>query len=426
MTNKTPIPLPLADRALLGSIPAVGRRTATAVRAELLPDERLPSAESAGYCGLAPREFHSGPSARRRTRLSKAGNARLRKALFLPTQAAVRFNPLLARLFDRLVEAGKPRTPAVGACMRKLVMLCYGVLKTRAPFDPNRSPRIAPRQHATWFGPIPGNYLCTRWQLAHIDRSLRATTLPSSLSFRSAASASSVARAMYTLVSFSHDSADPLGGELSERSLPARTNSRLLTPTSSQSGSSLPISLWTSRMYAVRHWCASRMISLMVGTSGFFGSWDRPKLASKARTSVRHVTRSAEAGKRAIVSSVERSSSPARWLRELELWKNLPAVAVGRIAGFGGLAQREAETHDPHDLLEPQRPVCGLTAPVGEFRIAAHLPESRRPGPPLGEPDEFTPTRPTGWMPAGVGRLLDLPRLGSNTLGSESFAHQRR
>jgi len=25
---------------------------------------------------------------------------------------------------------------AVGACMRKLVMVCYGVLKNRAPFDP--------------------------------------------------------------------------------------------------------------------------------------------------------------------------------------------------------------------------------------------------------------------------------------------------
>ncbi|QEL16438.1 hypothetical protein [Limnoglobus roseus] len=25
---------------------------------------------------------------------------------------------------------------AIGACMRKLVMICYGVLKNRTPFDP--------------------------------------------------------------------------------------------------------------------------------------------------------------------------------------------------------------------------------------------------------------------------------------------------
>ncbi|MDB5312775.1 MAG: hypothetical protein JWO38_6977, partial [Gemmataceae bacterium] len=38
--------------------------------------------------------------------------------------------------FDRLVAAGKPKMQAIGACMRKLVMLCYGVLKNRTPFDP--------------------------------------------------------------------------------------------------------------------------------------------------------------------------------------------------------------------------------------------------------------------------------------------------
>jgi transposase len=126
-----------ADRDLLGSIPGVGRQTASTVLAELPPVDRLPSAESAAaYAALAPREFRSGASVRRRTRLSKAGNARLRKALFLPTQTAVRFNPLLKALFARLVGAGKPKMQAIGACMRKLGMLCYGVLKNRAPFDP--------------------------------------------------------------------------------------------------------------------------------------------------------------------------------------------------------------------------------------------------------------------------------------------------
>ena len=132
-----------ADRELLESIPGVGRQTATTILAELPAVERLPSAESAAaYCGLSPREFQSGTSVRRRTRLSKAGNARLRKALFLPTQTAVRFNPTLQRFFEKLVKAGKPRMQAVGACMRKLVMICYGVLKNRTPFDPKWTSRI--------------------------------------------------------------------------------------------------------------------------------------------------------------------------------------------------------------------------------------------------------------------------------------------
>jgi transposase len=126
-----------ADRDLLESIPGVGRQTASTVLAELPPVDRLPSAQSAAaYAGLAPREYRSGTSVRRHTRLSKAGNARLRRALFLPTQTAVRFNPLLRAFYGRLVATGKPKMRAVGACMRKLVMLCYGVLKNRAPFDP--------------------------------------------------------------------------------------------------------------------------------------------------------------------------------------------------------------------------------------------------------------------------------------------------
>jgi transposase len=125
-----------ADRDLLASIKGVGPQTAATVLAELPAVGHVPSAQSAGaYAGLAPREFRSGSSVRKRTRLSKAGNARLRKALYLPTLTAIRFNPLLKAFFDRLVAAGKPRMAAVGACMRKLLMICYGVLKNRAPFD---------------------------------------------------------------------------------------------------------------------------------------------------------------------------------------------------------------------------------------------------------------------------------------------------
>ena len=74
---------------------------------------------------------------RRRTQLSKAGNARLRKALYLPALTAIRFNPLLRALYERLIAAGQAKMAAVGACLRQLVMICYGVLKNRAPFDPS-------------------------------------------------------------------------------------------------------------------------------------------------------------------------------------------------------------------------------------------------------------------------------------------------
>ena len=49
-----------------------------------------------------------------------------------------------SHLLARLVGAGKAKMAAVGACMRKLLMIAYGVLKSRTPFDPSRGRKMAP------------------------------------------------------------------------------------------------------------------------------------------------------------------------------------------------------------------------------------------------------------------------------------------
>ena len=72
----------------------------------------------------------------------KAGSVRLRKAPDLPALAATRFNPLVAAFSGRLAASAKPKMAAVGACMRKLLMIAYGVLKSRTPFDPERGSRM--------------------------------------------------------------------------------------------------------------------------------------------------------------------------------------------------------------------------------------------------------------------------------------------
>jgi hypothetical protein len=43
----------------------------------------------------------------------------------------VGFNPAIAALCDRLLAKGRTRGIAVGAAMRKLVMIGYGLLKHR-------------------------------------------------------------------------------------------------------------------------------------------------------------------------------------------------------------------------------------------------------------------------------------------------------
>jgi transposase len=60
----------------------------------------------------------------------------LRKALFFPALTALRYNPFVRSLQERLQSRGKSKMAIVGAAMRKLLHLVYGVLKSGKPFDP--------------------------------------------------------------------------------------------------------------------------------------------------------------------------------------------------------------------------------------------------------------------------------------------------
>jgi transposase len=72
-----------------------------------------------------------------RPRLCKTGNARIRKALYMPAMVALRFNPTLRAFAERLLAAGKHKRLIIGAVMRKLLVLAYGVLRSGVAFDAN-------------------------------------------------------------------------------------------------------------------------------------------------------------------------------------------------------------------------------------------------------------------------------------------------
>ena len=125
-------------RDLLLSISGVGETLAGVVLAELPgPDVLRSSAEVVAYAGLNPRLHQSGTSIDRMTRISKIGNAVLRAALYMSAMSAMRYNPAIVALVARLKSRGrlKPKQIVVAA-MRKLLVLCFGVLKTGKPFDP--------------------------------------------------------------------------------------------------------------------------------------------------------------------------------------------------------------------------------------------------------------------------------------------------
>lgn len=92
---------------------------------------------------MTPRQKQSGTSVRKRPCLSKVGNSRLRKALFMPAICATRYNQVLGAFYEHLREKGKSKMAAVGAVMRKLLHIIFGVLKHQKPFDPNYSHSLA-------------------------------------------------------------------------------------------------------------------------------------------------------------------------------------------------------------------------------------------------------------------------------------------
>jgi transposase len=124
-----------AQRDLLTTIPGIGEATAAILIAELF-DKRYSSArQAAAFAGLVPRLVESG-TLRGRSRLSKVGPGRLRKALYFPAIAALRFNPTIKAIRTRLHAAGKPTMVIIGAAMRKLIHLAYGVLKSGRAYEP--------------------------------------------------------------------------------------------------------------------------------------------------------------------------------------------------------------------------------------------------------------------------------------------------
>ena len=126
------------QRELLESIPGFGPVTSANFIAEVGDINRFESAKQlAAYAGLTPRRHQSGTSVDKPGRLSKRGNVRLRTSFYMGAMAAIRSNPFVINLATRMEKEGKSRMCIIGAAMRKLVHLAYGVLKHQQPFDPN-------------------------------------------------------------------------------------------------------------------------------------------------------------------------------------------------------------------------------------------------------------------------------------------------
>lgn len=123
---------------LLASIPGIGQLTAAKILGEVRDVCEFDSARQlAAYAGVTPRNFLSGTSVHKKSRISKMGNSQLRKALYMPAIVAQKHNPIIRIFCQRLLKSGLRPMEVIGAVMHKLLHLIYGILKSGKPFDPD-------------------------------------------------------------------------------------------------------------------------------------------------------------------------------------------------------------------------------------------------------------------------------------------------
>jgi len=136
----TPVLSPLIS--LLCTIPGIGLITAATILAEIRDITAFSKPNKlVAFCGLDPSVKESGQFKGSKNSMSKRGHKLLRKVLFIVALANIRktsngnkCNPVLYDYYHKKC-ASKPKMVALGAVMRKLVLIIYAVLRDKRPFE---------------------------------------------------------------------------------------------------------------------------------------------------------------------------------------------------------------------------------------------------------------------------------------------------
>lgn len=123
------------NRALLESINGIGPVMSRELVCLFASKHFKNAKQVAAYLGLVPKLKQSG-TLKGRTTLSKTGDARIRAKLYMAAVSATQHNPDIHAQRNRLLKAGKLKMEALGAAMRKLVQICFGVIKHQRKFQP--------------------------------------------------------------------------------------------------------------------------------------------------------------------------------------------------------------------------------------------------------------------------------------------------
>ncbi len=123
------------DKALLESIPGVGKVVSRLMLSVIHSRDFTGAKQVAAYLGLIPTQVESGVF-RGRSAMSKRGPASVRAKLYMAAVCASHHNPDVSAMKERLLQNGKNHMQAIGAAMRKLVHICFGVINNQTEYRP--------------------------------------------------------------------------------------------------------------------------------------------------------------------------------------------------------------------------------------------------------------------------------------------------
>jgi transposase len=121
----------------LTTIPGISQTLAATITAEIGDINRFEAPEKlAAFAGIDPTVYSSGKFTGTRMVMSKRGSPYLRRALWMASASARRFDPELGAFYQRKISEGKHHNTALGAVCRRLLNRVYSILKEHRPYQP--------------------------------------------------------------------------------------------------------------------------------------------------------------------------------------------------------------------------------------------------------------------------------------------------
>jgi transposase len=118
----------------LQTIPGVGFISAVTIVVDMPELGQLDRQKIAALAGLAPYNQDSGK--KRGKRRIFGGRKKVRRVLYMSCLSAMIHNPVISKLYKRLIEKGKVFKVAITACMRKLLVIINAMIRDKSTWNP--------------------------------------------------------------------------------------------------------------------------------------------------------------------------------------------------------------------------------------------------------------------------------------------------